>query len=410
MLEAIENDEVPNSPKGNYLRFFEDSSTSKSIDKSMVPYPIQPGFNAFTRSYLEYGIHRLPDNSIRCVEWAPAARALYLKGDFNQWKSREFQFESKPFGKWVLSIPPAADGSPRIRHGHILKLEVETPSGELVERLCPWARYVKRSKSSTQFEHVFWDPPASERYEWRSPLPPLETPDRLRIYEAHVGIASDEEKVSTYTHFREKVLPRIKKLGYNAVELMAIMEHAYYGSFGYQVTSFFAPSSRYGTPDELRALVDAAHALGLRVLLDVVHSHASKNVLDGLNQFDGTDACFFRSGPSGSHPIWDSRMFDYGSREVLRFLLSNLRYWADEFRFDGYRFDGVTAMMYWSRGVDHPFSGDYHEYFGMHVDTDALRFLALANYMLHSRALQRPVLTISEARRSLPNRFLFHNH
>jgi 1,4-alpha-glucan branching enzyme len=136
-------------------------------------------------------------------------------------------------------------------------------------------------------------------------------PKSLRIYEAHVGISSPEPKVATYKYFRDNLLPIVKKQGYNAVQLMAIMEHAYYGSFGYQVTSFFAASSRFGTADELRKLIDEAHRLGICVYLDVIHSHASKNVLDGLNRFDGTDGCFFHDNARGFHNLWDSRCFNY---------------------------------------------------------------------------------------------------
>ena len=224
-------------------------------------------------------------------------------------------------------------------------------------------------------------------------------PSSPRIYECHVGISSWEGKVNTYKDFTATVLPRIVSLGYNTIQLMAIMEHAYYGSFGYQVTSFFAPSSRcciprriesfqdrncfrFGTPDDLKELVDTAHGLGLTVLLDVVHSHASKNVEDGLNNWDGSEAGYFHEGDRGNHPLWDSRLFNYTLWETLRFLLSNLRMWIEEYGFDGFRFDGVTSMLYHSRGLGQGFSGGYHEYFGPNTDTDALVYLMLANYLV----------------------------
>lgn len=194
-------------------------------------------------------------------------------------------------------------------------------------------------------------------------------PKSLKIYECHVGIATQNYEVGTYKNFAENILPRIVRQGYNAIQVMAVMEHAYYASFGYQVTSFYAASSRYGTPDDLKRMVDEAHRLGLFVLLDVVHSHASKNVQDGLNQFDGTNSCFFHDGARGEHSLWDSRLFNYTEYEVLRFLISNLRWWKDEYYFDGYRFDGVTSMLYHSRGIGEGFSGDYNEYFGLNVDT-----------------------------------------
>lgn len=257
-------------------------------------------------------------------------------------------------------------------------------------------------------------------------------PKSLRIYECHVGIATSEWGVGTYDNFRENILPRICRQGYNAIQLMAIMEHAYYASFGYQVTSFYAASSRFGTPDALKKLIDEAHRLGLYVLLDVVHSHASKNVEDGLNKFDGTNSCFFHDGPRGEHSLWDSRLFNYTEYEVLRFLVSNLRWWHDEYNFDGiflfssfiplctmhihkqficncfsifisfpgYRFDGVTSMLYHSRGIGEGFSGDYNEYFGLNVDTDAIIYLAISNHLLHK--IDPQIITIAEDVSGMP--------
>ena len=222
----------------------------------------------------------------------------------------------------------------------------------------------------------------------------------LRIYESHVGMAGEEPKVSTYREFASVVLPRVKALGYNCVQLMAIMEHAYYGSFGYHVTSFLAPSSRFGTPEDLKFLVDAAHGLGLLVIMDCVHSHASKNVVDGLNEHDGTDFQFFHAGAKGAHELWDSRLFDYAKIEVQRFLLSSLRLFVEEFRFDGFRFDGVTSMMYLHHGLGVGFSGSYDDYFSEATDLDAVNYLQLANTLLHT--LDPPAISIAEDVSGMP--------
>lgn len=225
-----------------------------------------------------------------------------------------------------------------------------TPEGEQLDRIPAWIKRVTQDLDvSPVYEAVFWNPPKEEQYQFKHPRP--NKPGSLRIYEAHVGISSPEEGVATYKNFTKNMLPRIKYLGYNAIQLMAIMEHAYYASFGYQINNFFAASSRYGTPEELKELIDTAHSLGIIVLLDVVHSHASKNVLDGLNMFDGTDHLYFHSGTKGIHALWDSRLFNYGSYEVMRFLLSNLRFWMEEYGFDGFRFDGVTSMLYTHHGI-----------------------------------------------------------
>ncbi|KAH9415220.1 1,4-alpha-glucan branching enzyme [Dermatophagoides pteronyssinus] len=356
-------------------RYSEFQKLLSNIDKT-------EGIEKFIHSYREFGVHVLSDNSIRCLEWAPGAQAVYLRGDFNNWQQTSYPFKKLDFGKWELIIPPSNDGSPIIKHLSKIKLVIKTFSGELVDRLDPWASYVvqpPKSSGSVTYDHVFWNP--TDKYVLKEKKP--DKPRALRIYESHVGIASSEYKVASYREFADNLIPRIKKQGYNAIQLMAIMEHAYYASFGYQVTSFFATSSRYGTPDDLKYLIDIAHKNNIYVLLDVVHSHASKNVLDGLNQFDGTNSCFFHGNDRGNHDLWDSRLFDYTNWEVLRFLLSNLMWYLEEYGFDGFRFDGVTSMLYHSHGLGHGFSGDYNEYFGLNTNTEAFNYLQLANYVVH---------------------------
>lgn len=358
------------------------------------------GMDNFTQAHKYYGIHINTDNSVICREWAPGAQQVYLTGDFNNWNRDAHPYQRLQYGKWELHLPPNQDGSCQIKHLSEVKVVVRTLSGELVDRLSPWAEYVVQppKEMGYTYQQRIWHPPQEQKYQAKHVKP--KKPPSLRIYECHVGIATGEPKVGTYKQFAENVIPRIVKQGYNAIQLMAIMEHAYYASFGYQVTSFFAASSRYGTPDDLKALVDVAHANGLYVLLDVVHSHASKNVLDGLNQFDGTNTCFFHDGARGDHSLWDSRLFNYSEYEVLRFLLSNLRMYSDEYLFDGFRFDGVTSMLYHSRGIGEGFSGNYDEYFGLNVDTEALVYLMLANYMLHE--LYPEIITIAEDVSGMP--------
>ncbi|XP_020501966.2 1,4-alpha-glucan-branching enzyme [Labrus bergylta] len=354
------------------------------------------GFERFTRSYQNFGVQRRPDNSLFFQEWAPAAEALFLTGDFNGWDKFAHPYTKKEFGKWELVLPPKPDKSPAVDHNTKLKVVIHTNTGERLYRISPWAKYVNREEKSVIYEWVHWDPP--QPYSQIHPRP--KKPTSLRIYEAHVGIASPEGKIASYTNFTTNVLPRIKDLGYNCIQLMAIMEHAYYASFGYQITSFFAASSRYGTPEELKQLIDVAHSMGIVVLLDVVHSHASKNTEDGLNAFDGSDSCFFHALPRGQHSLWDSRLFNYSSWEVLRFLLSNLRWWMEEYCFDGFRFDGVTSMMYHHHGIGTGFSGDYSEYFGLQVDEDSLVYLMLANHILHT--LYPDCITVAEDVSGMP--------
>uniref|UniRef100_A0A0A9Z5A3 1,4-alpha-glucan branching enzyme n=4 Tax=Lygus hesperus TaxID=30085 RepID=A0A0A9Z5A3_LYGHE len=355
------------------------------------------GLDGFVKSYQSYGIHVNEDNSISCKEWAPGAEQLYLTGAFNGWNRMSHPFVKGEYGLWTLHIPANPDRSCPVPHLSEIKVCVKKYNGEVVDRISPWATYVVKppKHEGLTYKQLMWNP--SEKYQLKEPH--AERPRALKIYECHVGIASSEGKVGTYKEFAENIVPRIKKLGYNALQIMAIMEHAYYGSFGYQVTSFFAASSRCGTPDELKELIDVCHREGLYVLLDVVHSHASKNVLDGLNEFDGTDSCFFHAGSRGTHFLWDSRLFDYSQPEVLRFLISNLCWYYEEYGFDGFRFDGVTSMLYHNHGAQ-GFSGDYNEYFGLGVDTDALIYLMVANNILHKRYPQ--VITIAEDVSGMP--------
>jgi len=357
------------------------------------------GIKNFALGHKTFGPQIADDGTITWLEWAPAAHSLHLTGEFNGWNRTSHPFVGKSFGRWSLTLP-GSEGKPTIPHLGKVKILV---NGE--ERISPWASYVlqppreKQGSEGTAFAQHMWSPAEDEKHKLLHPRP--SKPSSLRVYECHVGISSEEGKVNSYKDFTCSVLPRIARQGYNTIQLMAVMEHAYYGSFGYQVTSFFAPSSRYGTPEDLRELVDTAHRLGLTVLLDVVHSHACKNVVDGLNRWDGTDAGYFHSGPKGEHPLWDSRLFDYSNWETLRFLLSNLRLWIEDFGFDGFRFDGVTSMLYTNHGLGTGFSGDYHEYFGLGTDGDALVYLMLANHLVKS-LLPDSGITVAEDVSGMP--------
>ncbi|KAG0224661.1 1,4-alpha-glucan-branching enzyme GBE1 [Mortierella sp. GBAus27b] len=354
------------------------------------------GYEQFTRGYEHFGF-QVTDKGITYREWAPSATQAFLLGDFNQWNPTSHPMEQNQFGVFEIFVPNNADGTSAIAHNTKVKISMVKPDGTRIDRLPAWVHRVTQDLSvSPNYDAVFWNPP--QKYQWKNKAPPK--PTSLKIYEAHVGIATTEGRVGQFTEFTANVLPRIKKLGYNTIQLMAIMEHAYYASFGYQVTSFFAISSRYGTPEELMDLIDTAHGMGITVLLDVVHSHASKNVFDGLNNFDGSDHHYFHAGSKGRHELWDSRLFNYGSYETMRFLLSNLRFYMEWYKFDGYRFDGVTSMMYTHHGIGFGFSGNYHEYFNEGVDTEAVVYLMLANDMLHQ--LYPQSITIAEDVSGMP--------
>ncbi|KAG8376680.1 hypothetical protein BUALT_Bualt09G0089100 [Buddleja alternifolia] len=367
------------------------------------------GLELFSRGYEKFGFTR-SETGITYREWAPGAKSATLIGDFNSWNPNADVMTRNEFGIWEIFLPNNADGSPAIPHGSRVKIRMDTPSG-IKDSIPAWIKFSVQAPGEIPYNGIYYDPPEEEKYVFRHPRP--KRPESLRIYESHVGMSSTEPVINTYANFRDEVLPRIKKLGYNAVQIMAIQEHSYYASFGYHVTNFFAPSSRFGTPDDLKSLIDKAHELGLVVLMDIVHSHASNNTLDGLNMFDGTDSCYFHSGTRGYHWMWDSRLFNYGQWEVLRYLLSNARWWLDEYKFDGFRFDGVTSMMYTHHGLQFvtvashlvsegkmAFTGNYNEYFGFATDVDAVVYLMLVNDLIHG--LFPEAITIGEDVSGMP--------
>lgn len=339
--------------------------------------------------HLYYGLHKTSDGWI-AREWAPNASALFLVGDCNDWKDdARFEFKRIDNGNWELKLPIHA-----LKNGQNYKLHIYFPQGD-AHRIPAYARYVTQDPATTAFHATIYD---TEAYSWNdeSFTPVASNP---LIYEAHIGMASEKETVASYKEFTKDILPRIKAAGYNTIQLMAIAEHPYYGSFGYHVSNYFAPSSRFGTPNDLKELIDTAHAMELTIIMDVVHSHSVKNEEEGLSCFDGTMTQYFHAGDRGEHVAWDSRCFDYGKPEVLSFLLSNCRYWMDEFHFDGFRFDGVTSMLYTHHGLEKSFSS-YDDYFGNDVDLDALAYLSMANDLVHS--LKSRALSIAEDMSALP--------
>ena len=335
-----------------------------------------------------YGFHKTKAGWIY-REWAPAAEAMALIGDFNHWDRYANPMRRiNDNGDWETEV---AD----LPHGSFVKVQV-THNGETFDRIPLYIHRVVQDPWTHEFRGQIWNPEKKFRWtdkEFAMPAQPL------LIYEAHVGMSGEEARIATYDEFADEVLPRIKKDGYNTIQLMAIMQHPYYASFGYQVTNLFAASSWYGEPEGLKRLINKAHRLGIAVLLDVVHSHAARNSLEGLNDFDGTDYQFFHSGPEGDHPAWGTKLYDYGKPAVIHFLLSNLKYWMLEYHFDGFRFDGVTSMLYKDHGLGGVFD-NYGKYFSMNTDTEAVTYLQLANELIH--AVRKDAVTIAEDMSGMP--------
>ncbi len=345
----------------------------------------------FAMGHHYFGLHRDGEGGWVFREWAPNAAKIYLLCERSHWQAEEgHAFRRMDEGHWELTLPADA-----LKHGDLYKLLICWDGGS-GERIPAWARRVVQDPHSLVFNAQIWDPP--EPYHWQHERP-TEPPVNPMIYESHAGMATEAYRVGTWEEFRMNVLPRIEQAGYNTIQLMAVQEHPFYGSFGYHVSSFFAASSRFGTPEELKALVDDAHGRGIRVIMDIVHSHAVKNEVEGISRYDGTYYQFFHDGPRGEHPAWDSRCFDYGKDQVLHFLLSNCRYWLEEFRFDGFRFDGVTSMIYLDHGLGADFMS-YDQYFNLNQDEDAIVYLFLANKLIHE--YHPGAITVAEEMSGMP--------
>lgn len=346
----------------------------------------------FANGHMFYGIHLTPQGWVY-REWAPHAKALHLFGDFNGWNRESHPLVRKDEMTWELILP----GVKSMAHGQQVLVQVDGEDGKRHDRIPLYIRRVEQRKDTKSFVGQIWAP--ESEFKWTdanfSPvraIPPL-------IYEAHVGMAREEGGIGSYDEFTKNMLPRIFRDGYNAIQLMGIMEHPYYASFGYQVTNFFASSSRFGLPEDLKNLINTAHAMGLVVLLDLVHAHASGNYDEGIADFDGTQTQFFHAGGRGFHPAWGSRVFDYDRPQVLHFLLSNIKFWMTEYHFDGFRFDGVTSMLYQDHGLSRTFAS-YDDYFDGNVDMGAAVYLMLANELAHS--LKHNALTIAEDVSGMP--------
>ena len=345
--------------------------------------------NDFANAHEYFGFHHA-DGGWYYREWAPGAYQLYLEGDFNGWNRTSHPLTPLGNGNWEIFLP----GDDALWDGCRVKTVVDANMTR-TEHIPLYARRVVQDKKTVSFNAEVVDD--RKQFAWTDQN--FRGEKSLFIYEAHVGMAQEEGKIGTYREFADKILPRIQKAGYNTVQLMAIMEHPYYGSFGYQVSNFFAASSWFGRPEDLKYLVNTAHVMGIRVLLDVVHSHAVKNTVEGINMFDGTTWQFFHDGVKGDHPAWGTKCFDYGKTGVLHFLLSNLKFWMTEYHFDGFRFDGVTSMLYHDHGLGTDFNTN-DKYFSYNTHTEAITYLQLANELI--RQVNPQAITIAEDMSGMP--------
>ncbi len=347
----------------------------------------------FGNAYKHLGLNL--DKKKKCWvyrEWAPQAKQLFLIGDFNSWDRTTHPLNKTEGGIWEITLPQ----NDLPKNSKIKVHVVSEKEGR--DRIPAYIFRTEQDPSTHDFSGVVWD--IEDGFKWGDKSFDLHKVQHSpTIYEAHIGLAQEEEKVGSFIEFKDLVLPRIKELGYNTIQLMAIQEHPYYGSFGYHVSNFFAVSSRFGTPTELKELINAAHKMGIAVIIDLVHSHSVKNISEGINDFDGSEDQYFHPGGRGYHSTWDSKLFNYGKPEVLQFLLSNVRYWLEEYHIDGFRFDGITSMMYFHHGDFTQFD-HYDKYFLQGVDWDALTYLQLANTLIHE--INKDAISIAEDMSGMP--------
>lgn len=351
----------------------------------------------FANAYIYFGVQYDPTEHGWWVrEWLPGALEVFVFGDWNDWERMQYPLEKDEWGIWSTFIPQSEN--PRLGHESLIKLHIHGGDGSWADRIPAYIRRVVQDETTKDFTGQVWFP--REQFDWTGDEFYTELNGSLVIYEVHVGMSLEKEGVATYKEFEQIVLPRVKKLGYNAIQMMAVAEHPYYGSFGYHVSSLFAPSSRFGTPEELKHLIKTAHSMGLAVIMDIVHSHFVKNTAEGINRLDGTDSLYSPAGEAGNHPHWDSKLFDYGKHEVQHLLLSNVKYWLEEFHFDGYRFDGVSSMIYYHHGYTDFMANPYDAYFGAQVNRDAILYLTLANKLIDE--VKPSAVTIAEDVSGMP--------
>ncbi|NLN74144.1 MAG: 1,4-alpha-glucan-branching enzyme [Bacteroidales bacterium] len=373
----------------SYSHFFENITELAHEKEEILSQNKKEEFQKNINAHLFFGVHKNGDKYI-FREWAPNATAIYLLCDANNWqKDENYRFMNIGNGNWQCEIPDK-----NISHKSLYKLLMEWQGG-YGERVSAWSKRAVQDEDTKIFNSQIWIP--QEPHSWKSPAP--KWPQTPLIYETHVGMALEDGKVGSFQEFREHILPIIEKSGYNVIQLMAIQEHPYYGSFGYHVSSLFAVSSRFGTPEDLKELIDDAHGRGISVVMDIVHSHAVKNEIEGIAKYDGSEYQFFHQGERGEHPAWDSRCYDYGKTDVVSFLLSNVKFWIEEYKFDGFRFDGVTSMIFKDHGLGRNFL-NYDDYFGDNIDTEALAYLQLMNKLV--KQINPNVITIAEEMSGFP--------
>jgi 1,4-alpha-glucan branching enzyme len=350
-----------------------------------------------TRIYEKLGAHlatRDGKPGTQFAVWAPNARYVAVIGDFNGWDDGATALERQhPSGIWSGFVPGVGQGS-------IYKYRIVAPDHQRFDKADP---YAFASEMAPRTGSVVWD----LHHDWndaewmreRARHNALDAP--LSIYELHLGswrrVPEDGLRSLNYREMAPQLVEHVRRMGFTHVELMPVMDHPFFGSWGYQVTGYFAPSPRHGTPQDLMYLIDVLHQNGIGVILDWVPAHFPK---DGhsLNYFDGTHLYEHSDPRQAEHPEWGTMIYNYGRHEVRSFLTSSAMFWLDRYHADGLRVDGVSSMLYLDYGRSH---GQWlPNAYGGRENLEAVDFLKHLNGVIHR---QRPdVLTIAEESTAWP--------
>ena len=351
------------------------------------------------RAWEKLGSHRQAIDGVDGVHfavWAPNAHRVSVIGDFNRWDGRTHVMRRLvPSGIWEVFVPGLTDGA-------CYKFEIRTPEGHLLRKADPYAR---RFEVPPNTASIIW---TEGQYAWADTdwMRDRAAHDGwmqrpMSVYEVHLGswrrVPSDDNRPLTYREMADTLVPYARDLGFTHIELMPVMEHPYAPSWGYQVIGFFAPTSRFGTPDDFRYLVDECHRHGLGVILDWVPGHFPTDE-HGLARFDGT-ALYEHADPrKGFHQDWGTLIFNYGRNEVRTFLLSNALYWLEQFHIDGLRVDAVASMLYldYSRKPGEWVPNEH----GGRENLEAVSFLQQLNTITHGQA--PGTITVAEESTSWP--------
>ena len=330
--------------------------TKKKAVKKLQPYEIGEldhylfGQGNHYEIYKKLGAHEVTagKKGVYFAVWAPHAKSVSVIGEFNGWDAAADRMErQEPLGIYTVFVPEAKDGQ-------MYKYCIETQSGELIYKADPFANYAELRPGTasriTDISHLKWtdDRWMESRKKWDNKENPLS------IYEVHMGSwmrhpGREDEGFYTYREFAEAITKYVKKMGYTHVELMGIAEHPFDGSWGYQVTGYFAPTSRYGTPEDFAYMINYLHRNGIGVILDWVPAHFPKDA-HGLADFDGTPTFEYADPRKGEHPDWGTKIFDYEKPQVRNFLIANALFWIEHFHVDGLRVDAVASMLYLDYG------------------------------------------------------------